>query len=64
MMSEDNPRRPMANLADLAFPDPDALEKRALVRRVLAGIELASAFEELAASDRELDQLEAGDADD
>jgi hypothetical protein len=54
---------PQGNLRDLAFPDPETRAERAMVRRVLAGIELASALEELAAADRELDQLEAA-ADD
>ena len=53
---------PRGNLRDLALLDTKTRSERAMVRRVLAGIELAGALEELAAA--ELDQLEAGEADD
>jgi hypothetical protein len=52
---------PRGNLRDLALLDPKTRAERAMVRRVLAGIELASAREELAAAERELEQMEAGD---
>ena len=52
---------PQGNLRDLALLDTKTRTERAMVRRVLAGIELASAFDELTAAERELEQMEAED---